>query len=169
MGAFLAIDPGVDGAIALWMPSVRELVVHDMPTLQRAGSKRRDVDAVALAQMLRGLIGAETQFITLALIERAGTRPTESRASAHTNGRNWGVAFGVLAAQLVPVEIITPAKWKGAMKLTTDKDYSRTVATSLLPEHAQRWPLKKHHDRAEAALLAVYGERLFEATRRAAA
>lgn len=157
MTSFLAIDPGVDGAIALWMPLKARLVVYDMPTLLRKGSKKRDVDGVALANLMTAfkVFGP----ITSALIERAGTRPTESRSSAHTNGRNWGVAFGVLCAQLVPLEIVTPAAWKREMKLTTDKDYSRTVATSLLPEHAHNWPLKKHHDRAEASLLAVFGER----------
>jgi len=161
MTAFIAIDPGVDGAIALWVPGSRHLEVHDMPTLLRKGSKRRDVDGVALAYTLAGMRGVAV--VTLALIERAGTRPNESRASAHTNGRNWGVAFGVLAAQLWPTEIIAPAKWKGAMKLTADKDYSRTVATSMLPAFALNWPLVKHHDRAEAALLCLYAERVHRA------
>ena len=163
MSRYLAIDPGVDGAIALWIPDAARLVVYDMPTLLRKGSKKRDVDGVSLAHTFDALRGFGD--VTLALIERAGTRPNESRASAHTNGRNWGVAFGVLCAQLVPTEIVTPAKWKAAMKLTADKDYSRTVATALLPEHAHNWPLKKHHDRAEASLLAVYGER-FHATQK---
>lgn len=158
MSAFIGIDPGVDGALAYWQPSKARLVVYDMPTLTRRGSTRRDVDGVALANIFEAVRAFGPA--SLALIERSSTRPNESRASAHTNGRNWGVAFGSLCAQMWPIEIVTPAKWKAAMKLTTDKEYSRTVATSRLPEFAFNWPLKKHHDRAEAALLALYAERL---------
>jgi crossover junction endodeoxyribonuclease RuvC len=39
------------------------------------------------------------------------------------------------------------------------KDAARARACELLPRLADRWPLVKHHGRAEAALLALYGIR----------
>jgi hypothetical protein len=40
---------------------------------------------------------------------------------------------------------------------------ARARATQLLPAAAHRWPLVKHDGRAEAALIAYYGRRQFNA------
>lgn len=161
MLSFLAIDPGLNGAIAVWRPQSGDLFVEDMPTLtlNRSGKDKRSVDAVSLNLVLRRL--CRDYEIGLALIEQSGARPNEGLGSAHANGRNWGTAYGALTAREAPVEIVPPLVWKRDMGCPRDKDGARARASALLPKHAEFWRLAKHDGRAEAALMALYAERVF--------
>jgi crossover junction endodeoxyribonuclease RuvC len=156
---FLGIDPGLSGAVAFWAPETRALRVFDMPTLRiTPGSTKRTLDALQLAQTM----DAECeQRVTLALIEHAQPRPGEGTTQSHANGRNWGIAYGIAAAQFVPLEVTYPHVWKRAMQCPKAKDAARARASQLLPEHAHLWPLVKHDGRAEAALIAMFAERRF--------
>lgn len=157
---FLGCDPGLSGAVAEWWPEQRVLQVHDMPTLRvKAGSNKRTLDAYELARIVDGLAQSQARHhFRLAVIEQAGARPGEGTASAHTNGRNWGVAYGVLCAQFIPVEIVAPHVWKRGMCCPKAKDGARARAKQLLPQHAHLFARVKDDGRAEAALLALYAE-----------
>lgn len=158
---FLGIDPGLSGAIAVWQPSHSRLTIHDMPTLRvKAGSNKRTLDAIDLARTI-DLYANLGGPVGLALIEQAGARPKEGLASAHANGRNWGIAYGILCAQFWRVETVAPQTWKRDMACPKAKDGAIARAKQLLPQHAHYFTLKKHDGRAEAALLALYAERRF--------
>jgi hypothetical protein len=60
-------------------------------------------------------------------------------------------------AEQVPLHLVTPGKWKKHFQLTSDKEQSRELAIRLFPGSAFQFNRKKHHGRAEAALLARYG------------
>ena len=45
------------------------------------------------------------------------------------------------------------------MLVTSDKDSSRGVASARFPSDAARWRFQKNHGRAEAVLIAAYGQR----------
>jgi crossover junction endodeoxyribonuclease RuvC len=53
--------------------------------------------------------------------------------------------------------MVRPNIWKKAIGCPKDKDMARMLASRLLPQHSDNWPLKKHDGRAEAALIALYG------------
>jgi len=55
---------------------------------------------------------------------------------------------------------IKPADWKRIMLLGRDKDDCRARAIELFPTLLSQLQMKKHHNRAEAILLAEYGRRL---------
>ena len=82
--------------------------------------------------------------------------PKQGVASSFTFGRTLGVAETAAAALGAPVLYLPPATWKKAMGLTSDKEASRALATSLFPLDAAQWSRKKDDGRAEAALLAHY-------------
>jgi crossover junction endodeoxyribonuclease RuvC len=79
-------------------------------------------------------------------------------------GKGYGIVLGVLAAHGVPVTLVAPAVWKRALGVLKAKDAARARASQLLPQCAGQWPLKKDHGKAEAALLALYGVRMFNGT-----
>ena len=55
------------------------------------------------------------------------------------------------------IRFVTPAKWKRwANLIKQDKKASLSVARQLFG--ANHFPLVKHHNRAEAALISLYGE-----------
>lgn len=163
---FCGVDPGLSGAIAIWRPGPDILEIHDMPTLRlKPGSAKRTLDAVELARVIDNAISG---LKTFALIELAGTRPNEGLSAAHTNGRNWGTAYGILVAQMITVEIVPPATWKRVMGCTAAKDSSLARAKQMMPGHAEHFALRKQDNaqqraegRAEAALIARYAERRF--------
>lgn len=148
--AILGIDPGLSGALALYdVDGLLEIV--DIPTLQL--KTKRVVDEYALAR----IVDAWSGRIREVWLEQVGTRPGEGAVGAFTFGRGYGVLRGICAANFLPIVDVTPAAWKGAMKVRGNKDESRLRASALLPRHAHLWPLKKHDGRAEAALIALHG------------
>jgi crossover junction endodeoxyribonuclease RuvC len=152
----LGIDPGLSGALAFYNPETGFLSVLDMPTLKAGGTKGKSV--IDMASLAR-LIDAESTRISQCYLELVGTRPGESGVGAFSFGEGVGIIRGILAASFIPVTRVTPAVWKKAMGCTGDKEQSRARASEILPRHADKWPLKKHDGRAEAAVLAVYGAR----------
>lgn len=88
----------------------------------------------------------------------------QSAASSQTSMFKMGWAKGVLHGLLVeallenvPVLDIKPNVWKPMLGLGKKKAKSIELALSLFPNHKDVFRLTKHHDRAEAALLALIG------------
>jgi crossover junction endodeoxyribonuclease RuvC len=67
------------------------------------------------------------------------------------------VAIGVIGAAAIPLHLVTPAKWKGHLRLSSDKEQARALALRLFPACSEHFKRKKDHGRAEAALIARYG------------
>lgn len=161
---FLGCDPGLSGAVALWKPEPNALAFIDMPTLRlKPGSNKRTLDALELARALDERLDLSLdKQVGCVVIEQAGSRPGEGTASAHANGRNWGVAYGILCSHFLPIEIVAPHVWKRGMNCPKAKDGARARASQLLPGHAGKWARVKDDGRAEAALLALYAELRFK-------
>lgn len=144
----VGIDPGITGAVAIWR-SGRLREVFDLPV---SGGH---VDPAILADMLEKHIELDFPNVEVVL-ELQGIRPGTATHIASKTMRGYGRIEGVLAALNIPVHPVTPAKWKRLTGTPKDKDGARARASQLMPEAAQFWHLKKHHGRAEAALLAYY-------------
>lgn len=148
----IGVDPGISGAIAMYHNG-EVLNVYDMPTFEIKGKNRIDL------QSFREILSTWAGPGDSAIIEEVHSMPKQGVASTFSFGRAFGQAEAMLAAFEIPYIYVTPQKWKAALRLTSDKDSSRLRASELLPGASSRWPLKKHHGRAEAALLAYYKER----------
>jgi crossover junction endodeoxyribonuclease RuvC len=144
----LGIDVGMMGALAFYDGS--ELLIHDMPVFDRSKTKR--VDCHTLSNII-AMNDCDHAFVEQVNAFGMGV------SSAFNFGWSCGVIEAVLSCHKVPFTYITPQKWKKALQVPKDKDASRMRATQLLPEFACNWDLKKHHNRAEAALVALYGWR----------
>ena len=62
------------------------------------------------------------------------------------------------AACKLPVKFVQPASWKKHFGLNRDKGLSRSLATQRFPEYAKLFARAKDDGRAEAALLALFGQ-----------
>jgi crossover junction endodeoxyribonuclease RuvC len=142
----LGIDPGISGAIAFYFPDHPERVaVEDMPVA--AG----DVDAVSLAKRIKAMAP------DVAFLERVNAMPGQGVSSTFKFGRSYGVAIGIIGAASIPLHLVSPAKWKGYLRLSADKEQSRALALRLFPACSEHFKRKKDHGRAEAALICRYG------------
>lgn len=159
----LGVDPGLTGALALIGPD--GVIVEDLPIMANGkggATVKNQINGAALAQLLRPHVAD----IRIAIVEQVSTMRQKGEGGAKqgmaTNGslmHSLGVIQGVLAALGIPVQMVAPASWKKAMGLVgTDKEVSRAKAQQLFP--AAPLARKKDHNRAEALLLAVYGQNL---------
>lgn len=151
----IGIDPGLNGAIALFDVDKDELIgVTGMPVFNIKGKKY--VDQFGLASILRPF----APTIRFAFVENVHSMPKQGVASTFKFGDGFGIVKGVLAGLAIPTLLIEPNQWKRLMKVTHDKDSSRQRASQLLPSAAHLWPNKNDDGKAEAALIAYYGAHL---------
>lgn len=149
-------DPGLQGALAFFDIEAGVLEVEDMPTvtIKKGKGTARRIDLANLARIINTRAG---EGIRHAYIERVSASPQMGVVSAFNFGFGYGALLGILAADVVPVTLVTPAEWKRVLHCPADKAGARLRASQLLPAHANKWTLVKHDGRAEAAMLAFYG------------
>lgn len=138
-----------------------DLEVIDIPVLVVRGRKR--LDEYALAREIDARLkphpvtGVAPEPFAAAIIEQQGVRPQNGRVGAASFWLGVGTVRGILAANFIPIEVVTAAGWKGALRVTGDKDASRLRASAIFPRWAHNWARVKDHGRAEAALIALHG------------
>lgn len=168
MTRIVAIDPGVNGAVATLTHGGAFIDVVDTPTvLANKSSTRQMVDAYGLSVILRKHV-LEAGGDIVAIIENVQPMPSIARgnqsegddrrsmgaASAFAFGKSCGIVLGALAALGISTELVAPARWKKAFGLGREKDQSRELALRLWPTATEHLRLKKHHNRADALLIA---------------
>jgi crossover junction endodeoxyribonuclease RuvC len=151
----IGIDPGLSGAVAVLTADGTLEALYDTPTLTLATSRgrRQEYDVPGLVALLGPYRGAQVHVA----IEEAQAMPGQGVRSMFTCGVGFGVWLGVLAALQLPHSRVRPFVWKRALGLSKDKEQARLRAQQLFPQADLR--LRKHHGRAEALLLARYGQR----------
>lgn len=155
---YMGVDPGLDGAIALYRPPEHssrpaELHVFDMPTLEiKVGKRlRRRIDLDALRMWL----DLKAPEVIEALIEEPHSMPSMGSPSVFSFGFTCGVTQMGIASAGIKRRTIDPAVWKARMRLTANKDETRRRASQMFPAFAHLWSRKGQDGRAEAALLAA--------------
>lgn len=159
----IGIDPGVNGAIAL-LADGRPSTVYDMPKRDRS-SGGSEIDACALVKLIDGIAVAYIGTHVHAVLEPPSTRPGESPTNALKMGEGYGVLKGVLASHGIDWTETRPQTWKAWQGLANDKrngivrtkDDSRRVALSKWPTFGIHFQRVCDHDRAEAMLMAEWG------------
>lgn len=139
---YIGIDPGKDGAMALLTDKGVTIIPFDERGYEIALANIRGSDA-------------------LCCLERVGAMPKQGVTSMFKFGENFGFIRGLLQANGIPYELVTPQKWKKEFG-ATDKNSSVTVCGRLFPSvllmRTQR--CKKPHDgMAESLLMAEYARR----------
>lgn len=148
MGNVIGIDPGITGAIALVSDDGVFVACWDMPVFRIKGKSKIDV------HQLGGILRAANYDQPSAMIELVGAMPGQGVSSMFTFGFATGTLHGAVGALSIPLDTVTPAKWKAHFGLSKDKDAARQLATRKWPHG----PFSRVKDagRAEAALIALY-------------
>jgi len=151
----LGIDPGPGGARA-FLHADGALEIFDMPVhrLQRGGKVKREIDRYEPARLI------DTHGpVVHAFVEQVGAMPGQGVTSMFRFGRSLGIVEGVLSAGFIPTDYVAPRKWRSGLGVRAGKDDSRARASALMPAHAGLWTRMKDNGRAEAALIALFGQR----------
>ena len=153
----VGIDPGLTGAVAA-VDSAGTCTVEDIPTVDLPGDGliRRRVDGLALARMLRNMVPAG--HACMVVIEAVQTMGGKNNA-VQTQGslmRTLGAIEAAAEILRMPMQPALPRVWKRFYGLGNEKGRSLEIARTLYPTAPLK--LAKHHNRAEALLLAHYGK-----------
>ena len=147
------IDPGFTGAVSIYDTELDSLIIHDIPVVKSPKGKT----LINLPELLSILNNSEKQP-SLAVIELVNAMPNQGVSSTFRFGQGFGqLQMGIVASGL-PMEYVTPRKWKKYFDLTRDKGESRRLAKLCFPNHAHYFKRVKDDGRAEAALIGLYAK-----------
>ena len=141
----------MSGAIA-YVSGGELVTVVDMPAVGG------DISVALLMQAV------QMHPVDRAAVERVHSMPKQGVATTFKFGMAYGMVRAAVGALLVPVDEPTPNVWKKSFGLDSDKEKARLLALKLFPSRAELFAHKKDHGRAEAALIALWCERLHEAS-----
>src|SRR5665213_1172838 len=133
----LGIDPGLQGALALLDAEGLCELVADLPII-----RDRSLAWVDGARLQSTLLDALRGRQCRAVVERVSAMPRQGVASSFGFGVGFGAVLGVLQTLHLPLELVTPAAWKRALGLSSDKRASLDKARLLFPSADLR--LAKH-------------------------
>lgn len=174
MQTVVAFDPGVTGAMAL-MTCEGPLALHDLPTVavsrgERAGHSfvQRRLDARGIAMLVRQACPRGTPLLAFCEhVQAFRTGPSSMQAEGSLM-RSLGAIEAVCDILQAPAQLILPQHWQSFFGLvgkgveTRDRGElpaSIRLARELYPQFAGELSLVKHHNRAEALLIAHYAQR----------
>lgn len=170
----IGIDPGITGAIAVFMDG-KFYAVYDMPSQVKSVTRKRsprtdkmvdrikkEVDCHALYLTVSSCVLLGDTFISLEAVHamrKGAAGETQGTVSAFSFGESFGCARAVCEATVHKNHInrISPTVWKRHFGLLKqDKDAARLKAIDLVPDAAGVLTRKKDGGRADAILLAKY-------------
>lgn len=144
MTAWLGIDPGASGALALYSTDIADAW---------------DFDSATMLDTLRCIVSEHR--IRLAAVEHVGAMSGQGVTSMFSFGQNFGWWLGTLEALGVPIMLVRPQRWQKALGVPPKKDKadkpSLEVARHMFP--LVDLHRKKDHGRADALLLAYYASK----------
>lgn len=157
----IGVDPDVSGALAVLKIDNLGCTaqVFDSPSLPVLVGKRvrRRLDAKSIVQLIRSF---DAPLGTSAYIEQSIPYPQDGKQGWWSGGFGYGLWIGLLVASGFCVTPLPSLLWKNEFELSgsrTSKDDSRKLASELFPSLSPMMKRKKDHGRAEALLIAAYG------------
>jgi crossover junction endodeoxyribonuclease RuvC len=147
----MAIDPGLSGAIAVFIDDLL-IAVIDTPTheLTRNNKTKRQISASALAGIFRLYKPGHV------VLEKVSAMPGQGVTSMFSFGRSFGVIEGILAAYELPMTYVMPSVWTKGIGRGQGKDASRARACELYPYYHESFARVKDDGRADAVLIGAW-------------
>lgn len=148
--AYLGVDPGQSGAVALIDMKRNILFLGDYPG-----------DEIQAAKLISKL--KEEFTIIHAIIEKAQAMPKQGVSSMFKFGTNYGAWLGILASFQIPFQQVRPQLWqKGVISKAQDKKPAMAAAGRMFPTAEIYGPRGGKKDgRADALLIADLCRRQF--------
>ena len=153
----VGIDPGVTGAIAFIQGGTKPPELWDLEAVS-VGSTRQ----LAPQPIIDHLVGWGE--IDCVVVEDNRSNGSNGALANFSMGMSLGIIFGICATLRRPVMRVKPREWQQTMGLSQvkrvdRKDAHRQRARELWPVLDDSLKLVKHHNRADALLIAEHGRR----------
>jgi len=126
---YIGIDPGQSGGIAIISPT-GNMSIHKMPPTEH--------DTNVILEKV-AIYCAHHNSPPYCLIEGVHSFPGQGVSSSFKFGRNYGFLRGVLVANKIPFNEVSPQKWQKFFGLQKkSKEESKTVHKNRIKEKAQQ-------------------------------
>lgn len=142
---YIGCDPGKSGALAFISGDCVRIYPFDEDAYRDELALTKEIDCVCC-------------------LERVSAMPKQGVTSMFNFGQNYGFIQGLLYANKVPFQLVTPKIWKRDFGLTDEKNKSIEVCKRLFPGVSllRTERCRKDDDgMAEALLMAEYARRHF--------
>lgn len=155
----IGIDVGITGALAVLDEQEQLVGLEDLEVMVHGSAKW--IDAQELLGVIRLLREGRP---ARAVVEHVHAMPKLGTVAANSKGMTMGSVLAALQIAGVAIELVSPQTWKRALGLiapqatdTQKKRASLSKARMLFP--TAELGLGKHHNRAEALLIAHWAVR----------
>lgn len=172
------VDPGTNGAIAIYDTDTKKLVsVQDLPFwYETVGKKKRKrLDTIGLMELFDTLC---MMGVELMVLEAVGGRPQQSASAGFVFGYTVGLIYACAMYSKIMVETVPPQQWKKMLRIPgklgtkerrkEDKKAAKKEATGdIIKRVGELFPHDTDYfrgpggaykmDRADAAMLAKFG------------
>jgi crossover junction endodeoxyribonuclease RuvC len=153
----LAIDPGVQGAFAV-LNADGVVALDDLPVHQvrhpRGKKLRAELSLHGICVLLRQ---HDPDHVFL---ERVGPMPKQGLSSTWRFAFSAGGIYGVVVANGRACTFVAPQVWQRHHRISSAPDEAIQRAMQLFPALAPRLARKRDEHKADAVLIAVYGQYL---------
>ena len=152
----IGIDPGIQGAICI-LKDGKILDVFDMPIMPVGKKNKSQVNGSQIYnEIKKATINVEKTNIKV-VIEQVSAMPGQGVTSMFNFGQSFGVLKGIFSAMQIPMDFVSPVKWKKHFNLiNAQKDSSRTKAIEFFPYISSKLSRKKDANKADAILIASF-------------
>ena len=152
----IGIDPGIKGAICILKDGV-VIDVFDMPVMPVGKKNKSQVNGSQIYNEIQKVIENKDKQDIKVVIEQVSAMPGQGVTSMFNFGQSYGVLKGIFSAMQIPMDFISPVKWKKHYNLiNTQKDSSRTKAIEFFPYISSKLSRKKDANKADAILIASF-------------
>lgn len=152
---YMGVDPGLRGAISII--SNDNIEIFDFPVVPKPYGKGNMISPDQLSDILKIIV--EKYDIKLACLESVSAMTGQGVTGVFSFGRSLGTIEGCIASRDIPINYVTPRKWKSYFELIgSEKDAARLLVLSKYPNYHKLFKRKKDCDRADSLLIGLYGK-----------
>ena len=151
----IGIDPGISGSICFFQNG-KILDVIGMPTMTDGKKNKRQVNGSQIYNEILKRVSNSEKDVRV-VIEQVSAMPGQGVTSMFNFGQSFGVLKGIFSAMQIPMDFVSPVKWKKFFNLiNTNKDASRTKAIEIYPYFSSKLSKKKDANKADAILISSF-------------
>ena len=152
----IGIDPGISGSICFLEDGIINDVL-EMPTMTEGKKNKKQVNGSQIYNEFFARISQIKKNEVRVVIEHVSAMPGQGVTRMFNFGQSFGVLKGIFSAMQIPMDFISPVKWKKYYNLiNTQKDSSRTKAIEFFPHISSKLSRKKDANKADAILIASF-------------
>ena len=150
----IGIDPGLSGAIAI-LENNKIVSIFEIPVMSEGKKNKRQLNSAQLVKLLKDNISKNEEVSVV--VEQVNAMPGQGVTSMFNFGQSFGVLKGIFSAMQIPMDFVSPVKWKKFFNLiNTNKDASRTKAIEIYPYFSSKLSKKKDANKADAILISSF-------------